>query len=412
MVFRRGLFRLSRFHNFLFGFAFFLGCLFAVTFMKMYSCKVPSIETLINSDGEELNPFLMVLILSSPDNYAKRQAIRQTWINLNSTITQENEEKFYDNMFIPKYRVDGFLNLESVNEQRRNLHEYEMWTQISSYKIKEKHEAYRISTANKVKHLFVVGTKNLKEKDIMSIKDEAVEHKDIILLEDHMDKYQNLTMKLLLSLRNITEKYQFKYLLKCDDDSYVRLNMILKDLVNYRHRIERHYGNYGNYGNYGPPPPELYWGYFNGRATIQKHGPWTETNFIYAERYLPYALGGGYVLSYNLVKFMSDNLEKLNTFVSEDISVGLWTAPFRNIHRRHDIRFDTGSVPRDCQEYHLVMHKRTPNQMESLYKKEGDICREHTFDQPEIIRPKAYFYDWNKNPVKCCDNFVIDKKKS
>lgn len=56
---------------------------------------------------------------------------------------------------------------------------------------------------------------------------------------------------------------------------------------------------------------ELYWGFFNGRAQVKRAGPWRETDWILCDYYLPYALGGGYVLSQGLVKFIADNANYL-----------------------------------------------------------------------------------------------------
>ena len=71
---------------------------------------------------------------------------------------------------------------------------------------------------------------------------------------------------------------------QCDDDTYIRLPEVIDEL---------HHTNYES---------NLYWGFFDGRAPVQKSGKWQETNYVLCDRYLPYALGGGYVLSHDLVK--------------------------------------------------------------------------------------------------------------
>ncbi len=55
---------------------------------------------------------------------------------------------------------------------------------------------------------------------------------------------------------------------------------------------ELHNTNYEN---------SLYWGFFDGRAPVQKSGKWAESNYVLCDTYVPYALGGGYVLSHDLV---------------------------------------------------------------------------------------------------------------
>ena len=54
--------------------------------------------------------------------------------------------------------------------------------------------------------------------------------------------------------------------------------------------------------------------------------------YVLCDRYIPYALGGGYVLSANLVGFLADNAAALRPYRAEDASVGTWLAPLK-IHR-------------------------------------------------------------------------------
>ena len=41
----------------------------------------------------------------------------------------------------------------------------------------------------------------------------------------------------------------------------------------------------------------LYWGFFRGDAHVKHVGPWAEPKWYLSETYLPYAHGGGYILS-------------------------------------------------------------------------------------------------------------------
>ena len=58
---------------------------------------------------------------------------------------------------------------------------------------------------------------------------EQTEHYDMLLL-DMKDTFSRLTAKLLASLVHIPDLVDFKFLLKTDDDSYVRLPRILNEL--------------------------------------------------------------------------------------------------------------------------------------------------------------------------------------
>ncbi len=43
-----------------------------------------------------------------------------------------------------------------------------------------------------------------------------------------------------------------------------------------------------------------------------------------SDRYPPYAFGGGYILSADLVEYIVENAAKLRRYRAEDVSVGVW----------------------------------------------------------------------------------------
>jgi len=61
---------------------------------------------------------------------------------------------------------------------------------------------------------------------------------------------------------------------------------------------------------------------FVGAARVKQRGQWAEPNFHLCDRYLPYARGGGYIVSGDLVKYISDNKDLLQIYNSEDVSMG------------------------------------------------------------------------------------------
>lgn len=177
---------------------------------------------------------LIILILSSPDNLKERYAIRKTW-------------------------------LTDANRQTR--------------------------------HLFVIGTGNLDPDVHLTLKSEEAKYGDLLLLPKLHDSYDALTKKLLQSMAFAEENYDFEYLLKCDDDSFVLVNEVVQSLDEWQ--------------NSRPEGRHLYWGFFNGKANVKKRGPWKEPDWIFCDFYLPYALGGGYVLSVDLVRFIANNRHSL-----------------------------------------------------------------------------------------------------
>ncbi|XP_019549363.3 beta-1,3-galactosyltransferase 6 [Aedes albopictus] len=332
--------------------------------------------------------FLMLLIVSAPGNVERRNAIRETYLNLRPRMLNESYQE--EAIYVPLYEEGtGQLLMESVQKQRELLEGYRRW-QLKKVK--------NIKVINfKVKTLFAVGTYGLSRSERKTIYEEQRVYNDVLELEDLQDSYGNLTTKIIQSMTHIDKVYDFKYLMKVDDDSYLKLDLISEDLLSYYEKLHQVRSRHHN-------PIELYWGYFKGAATVQQRGQWKESNYKLCDRYLPYALGGGYVLSKNLVTFIASYGLSLSAFKSEDMAVGTWLAPFGNIHRRHDVRFDTAWMPRKCQPYHLVLHKRTAHQMKEIYDGH-QLC--HNEEQPSQPQgPKEYFYDWSVPPSQCCKTFV------
>lgn len=383
--------RILRYKNyFLFTFAFILGCTFTLSFTNIErhfeNQEIVEKSYLKNDDIE--STFLVVLILSAPQNQAQRNAIRDTWLKLkpqnhlqNAVLSPITNRLEYDE--------NGFFLQDTVNEQKVSIERFKD-------KLSKQTTSQNENVNLKIIHYFAVGTSGLSSYDLGEIMSENAVHNDLLILKDFHDLYANLTKKLLKSATSILKHVKFRYLLKTDDDSYVKLNYLVEELYEYDQKIQKK-----SYPA-NAPLPDLYWGYFNGRANIKRRGKWKENNFNLCGAYLPYALGGGYVLSYNLVKHVVNNEKTLAPFISEDISMGVWLSAFRNVYRRHDIRFDTGYLPRKCQEYHLILHKRTVTDMFDLHN--GNLCVPKYANIAN--RPNEYFYDWTESPSHCCDNLM------
>lgn len=112
-----------------------------------------------------------------------------------------------------------------------------------------------------------------------------------ILEVDVADEYRLLSLKLLKAFDSV-HSLNFEYLLKCDDDTFVDIPKIINELKL-------------------APKNKFYWGYFDGNAHIKRAGKWKETDWILCDKYLPYALGGGYVLSKDLVMYIVNNQDYL-----------------------------------------------------------------------------------------------------
>ena len=111
-------------------------------------------------------------------------------------------------------------------------------------------------------------------------------------------------------------------------------------------------------------------------------------------------MGGGYVLSHDLVRYMSSNAELFKLYNSEDVSVGTWLAPLKNIHRVHDVRFDTEFRSRGCNNRHIVSHKQSVEEMKS---KHYSLTSSNTLCEREVKVRNSYEYNWDVAPSLCCN---------
>ena len=233
---------------------------------------------------------------------------------------------------------------------------------------------------NEVLLKFVLGTMGMAEDDCSRLQKENEEHKDLLLLTELVDSFTNLTRKVLSSFVWTASNLQFSYLLKCDDDTFVVLRTLLDELK--RRTSTKMY----------------YWGFFDGRASAKKVGKYQERNWFLCDKYIPYALGGGYVLSSDLVKLIALNSAHLKLYVNEDVSVGSWLAPY-DIERNHDVRFDTEYQSRGCNNAYIVTHKQPVHLMlekHNYLQETGKLCKK------EVQYKPSYIYDWSKPPSECC----------
>ncbi|ESO09138.1 hypothetical protein HELRODRAFT_169080 [Helobdella robusta] len=233
---------------------------------------------------------------------------------------------------------------------------------------------------SKIKHLFAIGRSDNQEENELSsaLLKEKNKYNDLLFLNVSED-YHNLSEKLLKSLDQLFKLYSFKFLLKCDDDTFTVIEALLKELESEDEK-------------------KLYWGFFDGKANVKTKGKWMEHNWFLCDKYLPYARGGGYILSYDLVRFISTNKMYLQLYNNEDVSVGVWLSAL-NIKRKHDPRFDTEYKSRGCNNKYLITHKVSPEVMRDLHlnlKTTNRLCKY------EFQKYRSYIYNWNYPPSQCC----------
>ncbi|XP_030377033.1 beta-1,3-galactosyltransferase 6 [Scaptodrosophila lebanonensis] len=369
--------------------AFFFGCF--ITKILTIVDKCPAHKSGVAKLEPHPNLFLMVLIMSAPRNVEQRNAMRETWLKLGQPLQQPYFPE--ENIYLPAYGARGHLQMETVTSQANRLRLYMDWAAKLPYM-----DAPKTKRTIQVKHFFAIGMQHISSVVRAELAREQSQHNDLLLLPRLHDAYTNLTEKLLQSIDALTHHYEFSYLIKVDDDSYVKLDNLLNVLISYDRKLLRKSSEYRH-----EQLPQLYWGYFNGRATIKSKGQWSEPNYYLSKHFITYALGGGYVISRKLCEFVANNSQHLSTYVSEDVSMGTWLAPLRHVYRWHDPRFDTTYVPRACRSHHLVLHKRNEVRMRDLYM--GKLCSPEQSSARSL--PAEYYYDWSKPVDKCCDSLVV-----
>ncbi|KAL3244224.1 hypothetical protein MRX96_018851 [Rhipicephalus microplus] len=214
---------------------------------------------------------------------------------------------------------------------------------------------------------------------------------DVVVIYEAADTYEKLTSKLVYSLQWVVKHYYFDFLLKLDDDSFARVDAIADELAQWK---QDH------------PGRELYWGYFAGNAPVFTSGKWAErTWYLRDGYYLPYARGGGYVLSLGAARHVGTmGVIIFEQYSSEDVSVGVWTAPLR-LERWHDRRFDTEYRSRGCFNSYLVTHKQTASMMYEMYR---NLQQDRKPCQREARWRLSYEYNWSVPPVQCCVRNMTD----
>ena len=227
---------------------------------------------------------------------------------------------------------------------------------------------------------FVIGSKDVPPSVLEAVLKEASEYKDMLVFNTVTDSLHSLTNRTLFSFKYAHETFNYKYFLKCDDDTFVDLRRMGTELQKRKS---------------GTP---FFWGYMAGQNFPNVRGRYTEFKWHFCDAYVPFALGGGYVLSREATSILAANAEHLVRYTCEDVSVGAWLAPY-NVERKHDARFNTNS--RGCKDPFIISHKLTPEWMVSLQESvdlEGRMCSWRTY----TFGLSGYIFKWQKAVSPCC----------
>uniref|UniRef100_A0A7M5TZN8 Hexosyltransferase n=1 Tax=Clytia hemisphaerica TaxID=252671 RepID=A0A7M5TZN8_9CNID len=236
--------------------------------------------------------FLTVLVISKPENFQRRRNIRDTW-----------------------------------------AHSYEDDFQ----KLKGKHpfpNGKTYSTSDVVRVIFVIGQPNVEDENLSSsLKEESRLSKDIVF-GNMMENYRNLTMKTKLGLKWAFYECKTSYVLKTDDDVFVNPVVLVEWLKK-------------------APRKNLYTGWCNSNSPVDRkpNSKWYISHEVYqSTTFPPYCLGGGYLISSDVLASVIKLSYGRLLFPMEDLYVGLM------------IRELDGVQPRDERKhFNLVYNGKTEN---------------------------------------------------
>ncbi|KAG6759947.1 hypothetical protein POTOM_036444 [Populus tomentosa] len=251
----------------------------------------------------------------------------------------------------PKKTLDLFIGVFSTaNNFKRRMAVRRTWMQYAAVR------------SGAVAVRFFVG---LHKNQIVNeeLWNEARTYGDIQLMP-FVDYYNLITFKTLAICIFGTEVASAKYVMKTDDDAFVRVDEVLASLK----RIKVSHG--------------LLYGLINSdsrphRSTESKWyispEEWSE------ETYPPWAHGPGYVVSRDIAKAVYKRYKegRLKMFKLEDVAMGIWIAEMKR--EGLEVKYEMeGRVHNEgCRDGYVVAHYQAPREMLCLWQKlqEGNGAR-------------------------------------
>ncbi len=225
---------------------------------------------------------------------------------------------------------------------------------------------------------FLIGGRDLDQLQLLNLRKEQEKCGDLLILTNVDNSYQELPQRTLYSMTYIAQHYKYTYLLKTDDDVYINLPIVLGEMKKLR------------------PTERLYWGRFSCHNPPMVNGQWKEENWHWCDVYYPYAYGGMYVLTSDVVSLVADNAPFLQLYSCEDVSLGVWLGPY-NLIRINDARiFVQHNL--SCSRGFIALHipsRQVPKVIRKTHdnlKRKGVLCS--TFLNEDLLL-------WRGLPERC-----------
>ncbi|KAM0913453.1 hypothetical protein ACQ4PT_012154 [Festuca glaucescens] len=186
----------------------------------------------------------------------------------------------------------------------------------------------------------------------VQLKREAEFFGDIVFVP-FLDNYDLVVLKTLAILEYGLDVVSAKYVMKCDDDTFVRLDSVVTEIANV------------------PSGRSFYMGNINFHHRPLRQGKWAVTYEEWPEEEYPaYANGPGYVISSDIAAFVLSAFRNktLRLFKMEDVSMGLWVEQFtrtRHVQYIHNSKF----CQFGCIDDYYTAHYQSPRLMLCMWQK-------------------------------------------
>ncbi|KAE8688278.1 putative beta-1,3-galactosyltransferase 20 [Hibiscus syriacus] len=209
---------------------------------------------------------------------------------------------------------------------------------------------HKLIKSSRVVARFFVALNGRKDINV-ELKKEAEYFGDIVIVP-YMDNYDLVVLKTVAICEYGVRTVDAKYIMKCDDDTFVWVNPVIKEA--------KKLGN-----------KSLYIGNINYYHRPLRDGKWAVTYEEWPEEeYPPYANGPGYIVSSDIAQFIVDEFEKhkLRLFKMEDVSMGMWVENFNSskvVEYQHSAKF----CQFGCIEDYYTAHYQSPRQMICMWDK-------------------------------------------
>ncbi|KAE9595622.1 hypothetical protein Lal_00030703 [Lupinus albus] len=237
---------------------------------------------------------LLIGVFSTANNFKRRMAVRRTWMQYNAIRSNTTAVRFFV----------GLHKSQIVNE--------ELWKEAQTYR-------------------------------------------DIQLMP-FVDYYSLITWKSLATCIFGTEVVSAKFVMKTDDDAFVRVDEVLGSLK----RIDVAHG--------------LLYGLINSDSKPHRNSDskWYISPQEWSEAtYPPWAHGPGYVISHDIANTVYRKYREghLKMFKLEDVAMGIWIADMKK--EGLEVRYENeGRVYNEgCKDGYVVAHYQGPREMLCLWQK-------------------------------------------